>query len=187
MAAGTVGYNLAHIQIGLVATTPTYIDVPYAISLDPSVDQPSEKLKADAGSQVTAFGAMEGGGSIEWGLITPAVLAMMTGGTASTSGTAGTVIDRVEVKSNVQPPSLIVVGWLPNVDGKQTSAGIRLTLPNAKLTVPAGAMGQETYANRTADLSYDGDANNTIQIWEFPVTAPVFTGGVIPANLTAPA
>ena len=187
MAAGTVGYNLKHVQIGAVGVTPTYIDVPYAVSVDPSIDQTADKLKADASTPVIAFGAPEGTGLMEWGLITPVVLALMTGGTASTSGTAGTVIDRLEVKGSLQPPSLIVVGWIPNVDGLQSSAGIRLTLPNAKLSVPSGAFQQETFANRTSNLDYAPDANDNMQIWEFPVTAPVFTAGVIPTNLVPPA
>jgi hypothetical protein len=187
MPAGSVGYNLKHVQIGAVGVSPTYIDVPYAISIDPSIDQTADKLKADAATPVVAFGAAEGTGSMEWGLITPAVLALMTGGTASSTGTAGTVIDRLEVKGSLQPPSLIVVAWIPNVDGVQTSAGIRLTLPNAKLSVPRGAFQQETFANRTSNLDYAPDANDNMQIWEFPVTAPTFSSGVIPTNLTPPA
>ncbi len=189
MAAGTVGYNLNHVQVAAVNVSPVYSDVPGAIGFDPTIDQNSDKLRGDGASLETAYGAAEGSGSMEWAYATPAVMAIMTGGTASTSGTGGTLIDRLEIKGNTNPPAVILVGWIPNISSKTyaDSAGIRVTLPNAKVSVPSFATGQETFTTVTADLNFDSDSNGNIMIIEWPKTAPTFTLGVIPTNLTPPA
>lgn len=183
----SVGYNLDHLQIAPKGPTPTYKDLKYAITLDASISQDSNKLSADASKPVTAYSAPEGAGSISFGFMDPDTMAILTGGTSSTTGTGGTVIDRLEILGNTNPPSIIIVGWIPNVDGNADSAGVRITLPNAKASVPSGTFDQETWANRDADLVFDPDENNVMMIYEFPVTAPVFTAGVIPTNLEPPA
>ena len=184
---GAVLYNLKHLQVAPKTVTPTYTDLLYAIDFDASISQDNEKLRADAAAVVTAYGAPEGAGSITFGYLDPVTLAILTGGTASTTGTAGTVIDRLEIMGDSNPPAIIVVMWAENVDGNADSAGIRITLPNAKASVPSGTYGQESFANQSADLTFDPDENGVLMILEFPVTAPVFTGDTIPTNLEPPA
>ncbi len=75
-------------------------------------------------------------------------MAIMTGGTSSSGGPAGTVISRLEIKGDSTPPAVVIVGWMKNIDGNATSAGIRVILPNAYVSVPSGGFEQETYANR---------------------------------------
>ena len=61
------------------------------------------------------------------------------------------------------------------------------TVPNAKVTMPSTQFAQETWSEFTADISFAGDANDVMLIFEDMATAPTFTAGVIPTNLTPPA
>lgn len=186
-AEGMVGYNLDHVQIAPKSGSPTYTDLKYAMTMDASISQDSSKLSADASKPVTAYSAPEGAGNLTSGQWDADIMAIFTGGTASATGTGGTKIDRLEIKGNTNPPAIIVVGYLPNVDGQTTLAGTRIILPNAKASVPSGTMDQETWATLSSDLVFDPDANNNLIIYEFLATAPTFTSGVIAANLTPPA
>ena len=85
------------------------------------------------------------------------------------------------------PPSVILVAWIPNVDGNSTSAGLRITVPNTKVTMPSTQFGQETWSEFTSDISFVADTNDVMLIFEDMATAPTFTSGVIPTNLTPPA
>ena len=183
----TVGYNLKHGQIAARGATPTYIDLPYVMTVDATISQDSEKMSADGAKVVTAYSAPEGSGSLTMGQRSLAVTALMTGGTVSTSGTAPATISRLEVKGSSQPPALIGSFWIPNIDGNLTSAGLRVTLPNVKFSVPSQTFDQETWAEISADMSFDPDANDVLIIYEELTTAPVFTAGVMPTNVVAPA
>ncbi len=180
-------YNLNHLQVAPKGASPVYKDVNYATEWEWPIEQDTETLRADGKVAVTAAGAPEGGGSIGFASIDLATWAVMTGGTTSESGTAGTRITRLSVLGNYNPPSLIIVGWIPNVDGNSTSAGLRVTLPSVKLTMPSGTFGQETWSEMSADQAFVADENNVMLIMEELATAPTFTAGVIPTNLTAPA
>lgn len=187
MALGATGYNLAHGQVAPKTATPTYIDINYMTSLETGVDQDNEYFRADGGVKITAYGAREGSGSLGFGSANLQTIAALSGDTYSTSGTAGTVIDRLEVKGSTSPPSVILVGWIPNVDGNEASAGLRITLPNAKVAMPSTSFEQESWTEFEADLSFVSDENDVMMIFESLATAPVFTSGVIPTNLVAPA
>jgi hypothetical protein len=184
--APVTGYNLRHLQVAAKSETPTYKDINYATTFEFPISQDSETLRADGSAAVTAQGAPEGGGSIGFASIDLATMAVMTGGSTSETGTAGTRITRLEVESTYSPPAVIVVGWIPNVDGNSTSAGLRVTVPNAKLTMPSGTFGQESWSEMSSDLSFVGDENEVMLIWEELATAPTFTSGVIPTNLEPP-
>jgi hypothetical protein len=182
---GTVGYNLVHTQAALLGDED-WVDIPYSITMDPQIDQQSAPLKADGKTATIAYGSPEGGGTLSFGAITGTTVALLTGGVASTSGTGATLIDRVEVKGDGTPPSLALSSWIPNTDGNLLSAGLRLTLPNAKCSVPSGAYDQETFANQSANLTFSADTNNTMLVYEFLAEAPEMTDGVMPVNLIAP-
>src|SRR5690606_21905837 len=115
--APVTGYNVNHFQVAAKGETPTYKDVPSVISWEFPISQDSEILRPDGKAAVTAQGAPEGGGSLSFASIDLAMMAVMTGGDLSESGTAGTRITRMEVPSDYNPPALIGVGWVPNVDG----------------------------------------------------------------------
>jgi hypothetical protein len=181
------GYNLKHGQVAAKTVTPTYSDINYITTAEFPISQESDTLRADGAAAVVAQSAPEGGGSIAFASIDLDTMAVMTGGTASSSGSGGTLIDRLEIPSDYTPPAVILVFWIPNVDGNSTSAGLRVTIPNAKLTMPSGTFGQESWSELTADLSFVGDENDVMLIWEDLATAPTFTAGVIPTNLEPPA
>jgi hypothetical protein len=179
------GYNLNHLQVAAKVTTPTYIDVKYATTFEPTITQDSDTFNADGAKVITATGAAEGGGSIGFGSFDTASFGVMTGGTTSTSGTGATLINKVKIPANYNPPAVILVAWIPNVDGNSTMAGMRWTVPNAKLTMPSTQFGQETWSEFSADLSFVLDTtSNAMLIVEEMATAPVFTAGVIPTDLS---
>jgi hypothetical protein len=181
------GYNLQHLQAAANDGSPTYIDINYATTFEPTITQESDTFNADAQKAITAQGAPEGGGSLGFGSFDTDAFGVLTGGTASTSGSGATAIDRLEIPADYTPPSVILVAWIPNVDGNSTSAGLRVTVPNAKVTMPSTQFAQETWSEFTADFSFVADANDVMLIFEDMATAPTFTAGVIPTNLTPPA
>ncbi len=178
------GYNLNHLQAATNDGTPAYIDINYAVSFEPTISQDSDSFNADGLVAITAQGAAEGGGSLSFGSFNTDSFAVLTGGTASTSGTGATLINRLVIPGNYSPPSVILVAWVPNVDGNSTMAGLRITVPNAKVTMPSAGYGQETWTEFSADLSFAAAATGSMLIYEELQTAPVFTAGVIPTNLT---
>lgn len=178
------GYNLNHLQVAPKAATPTYKDVNYAITFDPAIDQDSEKLQADGGNKVTAYGGRDGSGSMSFGSADLETIAVMTGDVYATTGVTPNIVKRLSIKDNTVPPSVILAAWIPNVDGNQTFKGMRIILPNANMSVPTTAFEQESWTEFEADVSFVGDANNTMLIWEELESAPTFTGGVMPAALT---
>ncbi|HEU0165741.1 MAG TPA: hypothetical protein VFQ54_11915, partial [Thermomicrobiales bacterium] len=91
---GATGYNLNHLQVAAKGASPVYKDVLYATTFQPTISQTSTKLKADGKNAVTAWSAADGGGSIGFGSAGTDLMALLTGGTASTSGSAGTLINR---------------------------------------------------------------------------------------------
>ena len=180
-------YNLNHLQAATNDGSPTYVDINYATTFEPSITQESDSFRADGQVVITAQGAPEGAGSLGFGSYDVDSFAVLTGGTSSTSGSGGTAIERLEIPADYTPPSVILVAWLPNVDGNSTSAGLRITVPNAKVNMPSTQFGQETWSEFTADFSFAADTNDVMLIFEDMATAPTFTSGVIPTNLTPPA
>lgn len=181
------GYNLNHLQAATNDGSPTYEDINYATTFEPSITQESDSFRADGQVAITAQGAPEGAGSIGFGSYDTDTFAVLTGGDSSTSGSAGTLINRLEIPADYTAPSVILVGWIPNVDGNSTMAGLRVTVPNAKVNMPSVQFGQETWSEFSADISFAADSNDVMLIYEEMATAPTFTSGVIPTNLTPPA
>jgi hypothetical protein len=181
------GYNLNHLQAATNDGSPTYVDINYATTFEPTISQENDSFRADGQVVITAQGAPEGGGSIGFGSFDTDAFAVLTGGTASSSGSAGTLIDRLEIPADYTAPSVILVAWIPNVDGNSTSAGLRITVPNAKVNMPSTQFGQETWSEFAADISFAADENDVMLIFEDMATAPTFTAGVIPTNLEPPA
>lgn len=179
-------YNLQHLQVAAAGASPTYSDVNYATTFEPTITQDSETLNADGRKAIIVQGAPEGGGTIGFASAELDTIAIMTGGTVSTSGTAGTLIDRLEFKGSTVAPTVIYSAWLPNVDPNSDMAGLRVTLPAATTSVPSVQFGQETWSEFSADIGFVANDDDVMMIWESVATAPTFTNGVMPVNLTAP-
>ncbi len=184
MALRSTGYNLKHLQVGLNETTPTYMDVNYASTAEFGISQDNDTMRGDGKVAVTTYGAREGEGSIGFGSADLDTIALMTGDVFSTAGTAGTVVDRLEISGATQPPSLILCGWIENVDGNSTADGMRVTVTNGSLAVPSVSFEQESWTEFEADLSFSDNNDDIMLIWEIMETAPVFTSGVIPVVLS---
>jgi hypothetical protein len=185
-----VTYNLEHAQVAPVAATPTYLDVPGVITMDVSISSSSNYLAADGGKYAVAWSAPEGSGTLSFGESDFAVLAVINGGTASSSGITPAVIDRYEQPGTVSNPSFILVGYAKNVkpaDGADARAGFRVTVPRASAAPASMSMGQETWGEWSADLAFVADDNDVMVIYEMLETAPTFTNGVTTTNLVAPA
>lgn len=184
--AGTTGYNLTHLQVAAKGASPVYKDILYATTAEFPISQDKDVFRADGSAVVTAWSAPSGDGSIGFGSADLDTIAVMTGGTKSTTGSAGTAIDRLEIKGNTTPTAVIFVAWIPNVDGNSTQAGLRITIPNASASVPSTSYAQESWTEFSSDVGFNPDENGNLLIWESLATAPTFTSGVIPTNLTAP-
>jgi hypothetical protein len=183
---GTV-YNLSHVQVATIAETPTWIDAGYAVTLDPTISQDTDPLKADGATVVTSYSAPEGAFSLELAQGSTALFAILAGLTATTSGTTPSTIDRLDYLGDTTPPGVHLSAWAKNVDSTVTGAGMRVTLPNAKASVPSFPLGQETYASFTFDGVFNQWGTNKImETIEFLESAPTFTSNVMPVNLNPP-
>lgn len=187
MANQTTGYNLDHVQIAIITETPTWVDLPYAVTFDPTITQDNDILKADASSVITTYAAPEGSGSLEWARAETATLAILGGLTATSSGADPNTIDRLDYLGNTTPPAVHMCAWIKNIDGNAVGAGMRITLQNAKASVPAMPTGQEQFTTLSSDLTFNPNASNVMMTLEFLQTAPTFTSKVIPVNLAPPA
>lgn len=185
--AGATGYNLAHLQVAPKGASPTWKDVNYATTAEFPISQDSDTFRADASAVITAWSAPEGSGSIGFGSADLSTFAIFTGGTVSSSGAGAAAISRLEVKGNTTPTAVMLAAWIPNVDGNSALAGIRVTLPNATVTVPSASYSQESWTEFDADVAFNPNENQDLIIFETLGTAPTFTSGVMPVNITAPA
>ena len=58
------GYNLKHLQAATNDGSPTYEDINYATTFEPTITQENDEFRADAQVVITAQGAPTGGGSL---------------------------------------------------------------------------------------------------------------------------
>lgn len=180
MPIAATGYNLNHVQVAPKAASPTYVDVNYATTFEATVDQSNEFLRADGGVKVTTYGSREGSGTLGFGSANLSVMGTMSGDTFSTSGLTPNIIDKLSIAGATTPPAVILVAWIPNVDGNSASDGLRITLANAKIALPSASYEQESWTEFEADMSFVDNENNVMMVIESLETAPAFTGGVIP-------
>lgn len=183
-----VGYNTNHVQVGPKEATPTFVDVPGAISWDPTITTDKDPIRGDGQVYVTAYGAPEGEGDLTWLGFAPDVLATINGGEVSTSGTGDTEITRYEQPGTYTAPPFIIADWVPNIDKSHAPdvAGIRTTVTNATAEPASRGSGQETAVEWTASTSFSPDENNVLIIYEELATEPTFTNGVMPVNVEKP-
>jgi|SRR6185437_3905660 len=189
MTSGTVSYNTQHVQVGLVGATPTFVDVPGSVDWEPTISASPTPVKADGTTYYTAYASPDLSGDLTWIDGNSAVLGIINGGTVSSSGTAGTVIDRYEQPGVFVPTDFIISKWEPNVDRGHNPdvAGLRTTTPHTSASPASKSGGQESTGMWTASTNATPVGDDPLIIYEWMATAPVFTAGVMPVNLTAPA
>ncbi len=186
-----VGYNLNHLQVAPVPATgaPVFVDVAGVVSWEPSITTENEEVLADGQVYLTAYGAPAGEGDFVFIDSRFAVLGVVNGGMASSSGTGATKIDRYEQPGQYTAPPFIMSDWVPNIDLTHSPlvAGMRTTVPNATAEVATRTSGQQTVFEWTAATRFTAPATGPMIIYEQLATEPTFTGGVTDVNLTAPA
>lgn len=181
-------YNLEHNEVG--PTKNATVDVAGAITMTLSIASSPAYLNADAGKYAVAWSAPEGSGSLTFAESDDDVLAVINGGRLSTSGTAGTLINRYEQPGTATNPQFLISGFARNMSPTTRTAfpAFRITVPAASASPATMSMGQETWGEWTANLGFVADGNNTLIIYEHMASVPVLTAGVMGAtiNLTPP-
>jgi hypothetical protein len=182
-----VGRNLSHVQVGAVGASPTYLDVPGILTWDPTISTDTEPVQADGTTYFTSYAAPAGEGDFTFIDFDENVVAVINGGTVSSSGVTPNVIDRYEQPGTYAAPPFITSDWVPNADQfHDTRAGMRTTAPNCTATPVSRSSGQDTTFEWTASTSFSPDENDVMLIYELLETGPVFTAGVMPVNVEAP-
>lgn len=185
-----VGRNLAHVEIAAVGASPTYVNVPGVLTWDPSISTDTDPVQADGTTYYTAYSAPVGEGDLTFIDFDEDVVALLNGGTVSTSGVTPDVIDRYEQPGTYSAPAFITSDWVPNADTfHDARAGMRTTAPNCTATVVSRSSGQDSTFEWSCTVNFAPDDNDVMLIYELFETSPTFASDVmVPApNLTAPA
>jgi hypothetical protein len=183
--AGTVTYNLEHAQVALTGASPTFLDVPGVTTMGATISSSVSYFAGDGAKKYAAWSAPEGGGNIGFAEADFAVLEVINGGEASTTGTTPAIVERYVPSWSASRPAFILVGYGSNVNPNADRAGFRIILPNASAAPSTIAMGQETWGEWTADLAITPDEDDQPIIYEKLETAPTFTNGVFANPLAA--
>lgn len=181
--AGTVTYNLEHAQVALVGASPTYLDVPGVTTLDATVSSSVSYMSADGAKKYAAWSAPEGSGSLGFAEADFGVLAVINGGTESTTGTTPAIVDRYVQPGTQVVTQFILAGYGSNVNASADRAGFRVIIPNASAAPASMAMGQETWGEWTADLAFTPDDSDNLVIYELLETAPTYTDDVFTVTI----
>lgn len=185
-----VGRNLTHVEVAAVGASPTWINVPGVLTWDPSISTDTEPVQADGSTYYTAYAAPSGEGDLTFIDFDENVVALINGGTVSTSGVTPDVIDRYEQPGSYTAPAFMMADWVPNADTfHDARAGMRTIVGNATATPVSRSSGQDSQFEWTAATSFAADANGNLIVYELMETSPVLTSGVmVPApNVDAPA
>lgn len=184
-----VVYNQTHAQAAL-QSDEVFVDIAGLVSTEPELSSDPEDILADGVVYAVAWGVLTAESELTFIDDRGEVRSLLNGGTLSTSGIAPNTITRYEAPAVFLPPAIVFVEYAPNIDRVHSPgvAGIRTTLPNASAGPIMKAGGQESTSELTSTLKFAPTADGgSPMIIEYLSTEPVFTGGVIPTNLTAPA
>jgi len=184
----SVANNITHSQVAPKGASPVYVDVPGTTTLEPSFSDNSTDINADGQVYVTAYDAPVGQFSLGWVDDNFPVLVTINGGTASSTGTNGTKIDRYEQPGVYIPPAFIAASIEPNIDKVHDPlvACFVTTIPNATAALASKSSGQNNAHEWSAPCKFKADGSGPMIIYEKRASAPTFTSGVFAPNLTAP-
>jgi hypothetical protein len=184
-----IGRNLAHVQVAATGGTPTWLDVPGVLTWDPQITTDTEPVQADGTTYYTSYAAPTGEGDLTFIDFDEDVVALINGGTVSTSGTTPDVIDRYEQPGTYAAPSFSAADWVPNADTFHDSrAGMSTIAPNCTATVVSRSSGQDTTFEWSCTVNFQPDDEDVMLVYQLFESAPTFTADVmVPAPaLTAP-
>lgn len=185
----SVANNITHAQVAPKTVTPVFVDVPGATTLDVSFTDNSTDINADGMVYVTAYDAPVGQFNLGWVDDNFPVQVTINGGTSSSTGTAGTKIDRYEQPGTYVAPAFVAASLEPNIDKIHDAlvAAFRITIPNATAALAQKSSGQNSTHEWSAACKFKADGSGPLIIYEKLATAPTFTSGVMGVNLTPPA
>lgn len=176
-----VGFNDQHLQVATKITTPVWLDVAGLISWEPALNADSTDMMADGSKYVTAFAAPTGSGDMVFVDLKLPVLAVMNGGTVTSTGTGATTIEKYIQQITYVAPAIEISSWVPNIDlaHDATIAGLRTTVLNAQCGLAGRSGGQASEQDWTVPTTFNGDTtSSSLIIYEKMATAPVVTAGV---------
>lgn len=176
-----VGYNEQHIQVATKTGTPTWLDVAGAVSWEPAPSSDTTDIMADGTKYVTAYGSPGGAGDLVFLDLKLPVLAVLNGGTVSTTGTGPTQVEKYVQGATYVPPAIEISSWVPNIDTAHDStvAGLRTTVLNAQAGLATRSSGQNSEQNWTVPTTFSADSGtNSLIIYEKMASAPAITAGV---------
>lgn len=180
---GTVTYNLEHGQVALLEASPTYLDIPGTTTLEATINSSVSYMAADGAKKYAAWSAPEGGGRVAFAEADFAVIAVLNGGTQSSSGTTPAIVDRYVQPGKAGMTDFILVGYGSNVNPTTDRAGFRVIIPQASAAPAAPAMGQETWGEWSASLAFTENDDGAMIIYETLESAPTFTGDVFTVTI----
>lgn len=185
--AGTVHYNLEHTQVmSLVGTGNDWLPIAGSVSLSPSITSNISRLQADGQSKYPVADAPEGSFSYEFAEADFAILAVINGGTQSTSGTTPAAIERYEQPGTAVSAPFALFGFAPNINAGVDEAAFAVTLPRAIASPAVPQLQQQTHGTWSGDGAMEADENDVMIVYEKYESAPTMADGVYPVNLEAP-
>ena len=179
-------FNLEHSEVG--PDTESTLDVAGSISLDLSITSTANYLAADAQRYAVAWSAPEGSGTAVFGESDFGVLAVVNGGTTSTSGTGDTLINRYEQPGVALNPEFLLSGFARNMSQHTPDIkAFRVTIPSATAPPATLSLGQETWTNWSLPISFT-DVGDNLVIYEQLGSVPTLVDGVMgeDINIEAP-
>ena len=146
-------------------------DVPIAKSLDWSIEYEEQELTGDDAVAATRYYNQKVTGTVEHGGIHPALVAAITGGTTTTTGTGSTTKTVVAVKGASRAPYVKLEGQAKSDDG--TNSDFHVVIYQARFTNPSWTLEEGTWLLTSADFTGipDGSDNLVDFVWNSTATA----------------
>jgi len=159
VANGTRPFGLSDIKF-TPAGGGSLTDIPLAKSLDWTIEYEEEELTGDDAVAATRYYNQKVTGSIEAGGINAAVVAVITGGVLTTTGTGATMKTVVAVKGASIAPYLKLEGLAKADDG--TNADFHVVIYKARFTGPSWTLEEGTWVLTAADFTGIPDASDNL-------------------------
>jgi hypothetical protein len=141
----------------------TLTDVPIAKSLEWSIEYEEEELTGDDSVASTRYYNQKVTGSVEHGGIHPSLVAAITGGVVTTTGTGGTTKTVVAVSGSSIAPYVKLEGQAKSDDG--TNSDFHVVIYKARFTNPSWTLEEGTWLLTAADFT--GIPDDTAKLVDF--------------------
>lgn len=167
MGQGEIARGLGSAAVYAVVggvVSATKVDIPGIQTLEVSADANTESLRGENKIIANAVDAPEGSGSMTWGRMAFSALAVVNGGTVSTSGVTPDVINKHIMSGDPVTNEFKLVAQTDSMD--QAGSGYRITLPLAKAGPASETLDQQAYNTPSFDLQFRENAAGEMIIRE---------------------